>query len=669
MGKSADSARRRMSSVVRLLRAGISPGLVVYFLYVGLFHTVLGGVFFAMRTQTQNYMCTIPAEFNIAVLPDGSSGAPGSGCPNENIMCVKRPCWKYALNFTYKQGVLKGDTGFLDSFKAASLDSACNVIVRTSANPMDTLVRAAADPATSIGCVRFHCLVLYNTYNPGSIPELLSYPSKSATCPNIGGYKQKSEEADKCLCDDMFFTSNEASIFSALCMKLNLDFNDAYVRWNLRYRISCFGNALAAQKLKLSLLQDYQTFTQNGNCTASLDFRSPSLTPTVHAWIVQVKSLGWGTASSLPGACANVMCNAFLDTLPSSTNSQARCDWASGSQDFNITRADVDDIAQVCAAVLTNPLRTAAELTSQILKDLCGAGSASSGLALCGGASIRRLPQTLQLEPQLQLLRPTSSAVAVEAAGVPSVAGAMRSATAIAADGLLGDELGSDADLPEQEVVSERALQAAAPVNANLNDQLQDWTVGDWGKCTCYQACIEGMQTRSVACPAGVQCKEPKPGAVQGCVCDHCAKCASDEQLLFSGILCVTQGSIELLLFLGFVSVSSLEEDDWSDVGCGTKLIGCFCKFFPGLSRLLTFANVFLVLSFVFQAYVPLDMVSNCKMFLFQALSILYLVGWTLLCALGIWMARVKPMPPWLHTQSTNRMVRLLCKPISALGP
>jgi len=211
-------------------------------------------------------------------------------------------------------------------------------------------------------------------------------------------------------------------------------------------------------------------------------------------------------------------------------------------------------------------------------------------------------------------------------------------------------------------------------VEARELQAVQDFEVGEWSKCACMQTCGEGIQTRSVECPSdptGNSCHQPKPSQVRPCQCTHCASCNMKYTTVLFAFLYIAQGSVAFLLWLAFWMISSYyDEDDFSDVRCFSKILGCFCKFLPGIVRFFTFSTFVFLGVILTQAFLPVFGQSDCKESArFQFMAVLVTVTWSLQMILGVYMRKHNPMPPWLHNQSTNPTARFLCRPCRALGP
>lgn len=214
-----------------------------------------------------------------------------------------------------------------------------------------------------------------------------------------------------------------------------------------------------------------------------------------------------------------------------------------------------------------------------------------------------------------------------------------------------------------------RHLQDAAKTSAVTDPQ--DWSTTSWSKCTCLQQCTPGVTARSVTCPAGVTCVDPKPSAAMACRCRHCANCYSAWLIYVFAFGYWSQAVIAFFLWWAFWSVSMLEEDDLSDMRCGTKCLGFWCKFLPVTLRVFTYAVSFGVLFFFLITVLPIGTYeSDCRRApILRIYGGLLFLFWLLLILSGVYMRTHKPVPPWLHNALPDGFLKVLCAPIRAIGP
>jgi hypothetical protein len=196
-----------------------------------------------------------------------------------------------------------------------------------------------------------------------------------------------------------------------------------------------------------------------------------------------------------------------------------------------------------------------------------------------------------------------------------------------------------------------------------------EYKVAEWSRCTCYQQCESGVQSRSVTCPQGVTCEGALPPNARTCVCSHCAKCSNFYVIVAFSCAFAFEGFCMLVLCVNFWFASSRDEDQWSQIGIGTKLMGITCKTLPPIIRFMTFFTAAAVCVILYQAYLPGFDQDDCKSRTYQEMAVLVTILWSLMCCLGMYMARREPMPPYLHSQSQSRAIRMLCCPCRKLGP
>jgi len=153
---------------------------------------------------------------------------------------------------------------------------------------------------------------------------------------------------------------------------------------------------------------------------------------------------------------------------------------------------------------------------------------------------------------------------------------------------------------------SARRLQAPAPASATTanNDDYEPYTVQAWSRCTCYQQCIPGVQTRQVTCLA-TTCQEPKPPTQQECICKHCAACSVVFRMFVLMIMFIVQSCLAFILFLAYLQASSMPEERFIKIGILRKLFGATVKNLPPLVRLVVLASLTLTGLIVFQTFAP----------------------------------------------------------------
>mmetsp|Transcript_120653 Transcript_120653/g.257706 ORF Transcript_120653/g.257706 Transcript_120653/m.257706 type:complete len:517 (-) Transcript_120653:288-1838(-) len=242
--------------------------------------------------------------------------------------------------------------------------------------------------------------------------------------------------------------------------------------------------------------------------------------------------------------------------------------------------------------------------------------------------------------------------------------------------------VGGSCAAERREVATVRQLQDAAPTPAPtgaLNDDKPDWTVGEWSKCNCYQQCIPGVKTRLVQCLAA-SCKEPEPPTKEDCTCKHCANCSINLRMMVLMIFFLVQAGIALLVFLCFLYMTTVNENDMIKISIASKLVGFVCKQLPPLVRIIIVANFFQLALIVVQTWVPpllkeVDFTWNDGCFDSKLLRITSIVGssfWLVQVIMANCAKRFTRKPPWLFVPDRGgwptpiKQIRMM---IRALGP
>lgn len=226
-----------------------------------------------------------------------------------------------------------------------------------------------------------------------------------------------------------------------------------------------------------------------------------------------------------------------------------------------------------------------------------------------------------------------------------------------------------------------RALQAApatAPAAAGLeNKDLQDYEVGAWSKCACYQQCVSGVMTRSVKCLAQ-RCKDPKPPTLESCQCGHCADCTILLNLTIFFYLFQVQGFVALFVWVNFLWLNSLQEANFvkSAVSYLRWFLGIWVKLLPLLVRLCLLMNIIQIVVMTVQTWLPGDVIAfapdcNASRDL-RVLDIILLGVLVAQICMGVLTRLTNRMPPFLYRPVTpSRLLpfRLLSKSMRFLGP
>jgi hypothetical protein len=145
-------------------------------------------------------------------------------------------------------------------------------------------------------------------------------------------------------------------------------------------------------------------------------------------------------------------------------------------------------------------------------------------------------------------------------------------------------------------------------VSAEENDKLKEFTVGDWSRCTCYQACLPGIRTRSVQCQSP-PCKTPMPVVSQDCECAPCAECSVMLNSLLVIASASAQGAFSLLVWLGIVYMNTIPENHLTNLSWSLWFLGIFIRRLPFLVRLFVLVNIGQAVFLVFQTFIPSDVI------------------------------------------------------------
>lgn len=659
---------RLINLTVKTLRAGLTPSLVSYFFWNCAISLIFGGWVYGSSASLFTYLCNIPAQFNATT----GAGVGCSNCTDALLLCDKEDCWRHAFNFTYQTEAKVANDPFYTALQQAVLDTNCNQLAQSSSDTVDMLYSIKSMRSTSKGasptdaCIRLHCEIFVNAVSRSKGTTLTG----PGTCTNILDIKP-ADQATTCTCDALDVDLQVASDVAGICGPLASGLSAVIFGRMLGSKDQCFQDSLATQKTA----KQYATLSTNINCTGLF-----KTSDSVIAWFSEKDAIDSQKYSNwaIPPACLTVMCGAVAESFKMSS-----CNWTT-SPNLNATeKGDLDLVITQCASSNVKPQITLALACS------------SPNLKALPACTSRRLDEDDLSLYGIELAEKESSAEKTDETVEPCSADSGESGKCILptisqenqqfdhdslqrAALVFSEVKGYEAD-DYEDIVSGRILQtssesstATAPSPSSTastastdNTQLQDYTTTAWSKCTCYQQCISGVSTRSVTCPDGVKCQEPKPSSALACTCSNCSNC--NVQYLIWGLAAAYgwNGFVALLLWLAFLGVSTYEEDDYTDMGCCVKLLGCVCKSLPFFCKVNTYIIFFGTCYLIFQGLIPVSLNSDCKFPGMQFLTIGGIVVWVLQLSVGVYMHRFKPMPPWLHTASSSK----LFKPINAVGP
>eukprot|EP00418_Pyrodinium_bahamense_P096056 CAMPEP_0179044202 /NCGR_PEP_ID=MMETSP0796-20121207/17556_1 /TAXON_ID=73915 /ORGANISM="Pyrodinium bahamense, Strain pbaha01" /LENGTH=586 /DNA_ID=CAMNT_0020740601 /DNA_START=353 /DNA_END=2113 /DNA_ORIENTATION=+ len=585
-----------------------------------------------------------------------------------------------AVNLTYLQNSRKPDDQYYKERLEAALDTNCNGIVQIRGSPIEMLEGIISRRARtggqkpSAGCVTFHCQVLLNALLPSVSTELTN--KVGMECTNKRKLKPP-ENAASCPCTDLLgnFNVEKANKFRTLCgsMAGGLTGSEMYQQILGQSKDACY-----AATIQNSL----STLTKNANCTYLMQTADSAF-----EWFTLKKreedlyQLGrLPYKFNVPSNCALEMCDVFNKTLHS-----PNCLWNEAPRLMSMTENDRSIVASNCPSF---------GFSAKKVCEIVGPGpvfcQAPPTLApptpapptpqpAGGGASSRRLHGRELPAPPVGTPQPAGASPALQRADGRRhcrgrTAGREGHSTSV---GAAGAEAGAAAALTEEGAAEGgrqwRQLQEAptpAPAPASDNNKLENWRTSTWSKCTCLLHCMEGVKSRSVTCPAGMKCKEPKPPEATACFCSHCAKCNVVFVSKCAAVLYWAQGALCLMLTAAFYGVSSFTEDDLSDMRCATKLLGCCCKVLPVFVRASVYLNLLWIIFIAAMVLPVLDIAKDCSSSSdLEWLIIVASCFWVSQLGIGMIMHRRQRMPAWLHNPVKSGWAKILLCPIRAIGP
>lgn len=205
------------------LRANCKLTIANYFGVSGFIYVICSFVVNVQYGKIKHFLCDVWAGRN-------ETGNFGKGCLNcgfDNIFCDATPCWHDAINLTYQDTLVNRTPGFVmevllkaptkvesATFKDASIDIACNDVLRAKTTPVEAVLQMAKQavesqddarvPAVTAACQQFHCEVVRNALEH---PDLMKAPMSDAPigCSDIKKVK-RSWARDVCVCAGLYQT-------------------------------------------------------------------------------------------------------------------------------------------------------------------------------------------------------------------------------------------------------------------------------------------------------------------------------------------------------------------------------------------------------------------------------------------------------------------------------
>lgn len=370
----------------------------------------------------------------------------------------------------------------------------------------------------------------------------------------------------------------------------------------------------------------------------------------------------YGTVLTGPGSCTNE-----FGTKPASQDSDCPC---SG---LRLTSSQVDDITALCGPMASK--LADAEAVRNIGAKLPCPSEATDAETICGHFNASLLDESSCGWRKT----PTAAFTSDDLAVLQSLCwpfGWDFSAASICAppssfQGQLACQSSLGAIARRRNEMAPAASSATAISPSNAVATVKEFVTTSWSKCTCYRQCMPGIKKRKVTCLTGSPCQDPPPLSIVPCKCTNCAYCEVTWTIYGITAGYGVVGLTALLLFLAFLFVTKLEDDDLTDMSWRVKALGCFCKFLPIMIYSSTYvASIFVVILLV-QSFLPVGTwCSDCKASgTIRMVSLSAAACWLLQMAIGIYMRRNKRMPPALHVASKKGLMSFLCAPLRAIGP
>lgn len=556
------STKRRCLSLISLVGAIwkmlLRPSIHTFFFWSCMIYFICGSSLLVLGPSADNFFCT--------VRPQRASGGKGCGnCSSKLLLCSKGGCWRHAFNVTFQSNASDAQEALYEAFQDASTDTVCNgLITRDVVDPVDmiaAIIRAEVLQNTPIlaSCKKFHCGIVKNALIRDS-----DLNSATGVCANVRGSKPRAQ-VDVCPCSfllqsDRYWSLGELTSIPTVS-PLGIQ-NSTWGAATASLFEVCGGQPFlvemqsACEWWKIGYPRWCPTTTITS--TTRTTTQSSSTTSTTVARRLE----GPDEEDHPPGSPeAPVPAEAPPEAPEAAWEAAEAAAWSSaedGGDGSSSYDDGVEDWRESVKDGVPGKVWSAAEIANaqMIVDTLLDKDKRCGGVEPCDD-----YPD-----------------------GKP--------------------EEGDDEEGPVPELAREqqpRRLQtdpAASPTPAAStgvnNDDLDDYSVGDWGRCTCYQQCTNGVQTRLVECLAD-QCKSPKPAAVTSCRCAHCARCDIDMRLLVLGVIYFHQAFLALVVFICYLRASGQTEDDFIRLGLLQKVNGFYSKQLPPLLRWLVLVQLFQV--------------------------------------------------------------------------
>lgn len=614
------------------VRGAKDPTLLIYFGFAGIVYGLAGTMALIMGDTVFVWLCTLPPQDQLCI------------CPDTLLLCKKPPCFRMAFNETVKKDAKNSTLPYYEVLDEASKDKVCNEMASSATIKYpDQMVLAVHNPTAGVSsmCKKLHCRVFLNSYTP------------SVMCAN--GLEKAAGEV--CPCDDMVTTPANVVKINGYCFQGGDALKDLWYARVTRLTAQCLDN----------------------NATSYCPAPAPGPLPPPVTHRRRVATTATAAADPAPsppadGGAAERLLLSFEMEVPENDGLLSDDMLVSALDDAEAARLR-DIISESTFVSLPNPSTTT---------DFIGEGAAD-----CGGDDCNLVEtEDTNDRPLGDANDDASQEQAMDSAFTsdwnrPATSGATSASNPTTVD-LFPDESLDVAPSPST-VFDERRLTAPSPAApspgassggssgaASANDDLPEYAVTEWSKCTCYQQCITGVKTRSVTCPEGDTCKLPKPPAAEACMCSHCALCDMSLPVMVFTYVYWAQGGLAILVAALFALISKYDADDFVDAGILLKFMGCWLKLLPLLLRVLVYVSLVFAMWIAVLAFVPLGFNADClRNFNFFVLALILVGCWGAQLAVGMQVKRMNAVPAWLMSVASNnsKFGKYVMGPLRAIGP
>jgi len=673
----ADAAKGLMKFIMRIIRLLIkltkslsAPSLENYFLWTAVFYGIIGVVGIIFYSPVKQFFCDTPE-----TLLENPANCSAAACGDKLLMCGKPPCWRYAMNYTYLVDAKTPNNQRYGARIAAGKDDACNDLVATADGPVKMLQsivrRRSKNPAEpGAGCVTFHCQVMLNAVLGNELGR-----GVNGVCTNVKNVKPKNVATD-CPCNNELGMLNldTAADFQRLCgsMANNLSSPAVFSSILRASKDACYAENYIIEKQERAGTPDERSINSNANCS----FLTQAVDTSFYWFTELERQQGLNPRFDVQTPCKLLFCDVFIQTLSAND-----CEWQTDTKLQTFTKSDYDNIAKNCngdryskQVVCTTLSSVAKWVPSWCLTGDNAITITTTTPASPGGADIRLRLLAAGLDVESETLSPCGSGDGDNRLCPVANSDGQTEVLALASANSTRQGQLQQGQVPHEDALQkahlERRLQDAAPAPAASanNADLQAYSTTAWSSCTCLFQCIDGIKTRSVVCPPGEKCAEPKPPSSEACTCNHCSKCFV---IVLQIIAYASFGQVFfcLVAFLSFFKVSGLGEDDFSEIGICTKIVGCLCRSVPCIVKSLVWLIMYVILFLVLEVSIP-SIQKDCSTSQnLKVATAMIAIFWGIQLLFGFTFKKFKQKPPWLHTPTTSNFMKLIAAPLRLIGP